>query len=612
MIKKIALGFSAVAFAFALSVSTASAANYSIMPSLTIGSTGSEVVELQQMLVAKGYLVMPAGVSYGYFGGLTQSAVAKLQVAYAISPAAGYYGPVTAAKVNSWEMGSSTGNPSTNPSTGLNGGDGDYKDFDVLGSPNNTDVDEGTTEEVFGFEFEADDSDLLVERVDLIASSTNNNEDKPWTVIEEMAIVVDGDEVVSVDASDEDNWDEQEDDQYRIRFEDVDLKVEEGDTVKIYVTVTAQDDLDTDETGTWDISLDTDGLRSLNAEGIDIYEGDIADEKEFDLQVAEVGDLDITVDEEENEDMEVEVDEDSDTNDVLIYTAQVDSEEGDNNIEEVTVTIATTTGTTNGLSDFVNTLYLFIDGEEVGSESVNDDDASEAITFDDLDVTIDDGEEVDFEVKADINEQEGNFATTSTGVKVTNLSIDFVDAQDDDQTATDSTEGGDITFSVDALMVDLVSTPSAESPIASDESKGRFTVEFKVTAPDEEDIYISKGATTSTAVASGLGAEFIVVDGSGTSVTATTTVSSNLLTKVSGGSETGGRYKISKGNTATFKLDVIVDNTGASVARTLGIQLTGVNLKAGSNAVADTQFTAGLDEDYRSDTAYLLVANTSN
>jgi hypothetical protein len=382
--------------------------------------------------------------------------------------------------------------------------------------------------------------------------------------------------------------------------------------VKVYVSVTAKDDLDTDETGTWDIFLEDGGVRALNAEGIDIYGGEDADEKEFDLQEAEAGDLNITVDEDENDDEEVEVSEDDETDEVVIYTAQVESEEGDNEIEEVTVTIATTTGTTNGLSDIVSTLYLFIDGEEVGSESVNDDDGSEAITFDDIDVTIDEDDEVDFVVKADIHEQDGNFATTTTGIFVDSISIDFVDAQDDDVTVSDDTDGGNITFSVDALMVELSDTPSAESPVANDESKGRFTVEFEVTASDNEDIFISKGATTSTAVASGLGAEFLVVDGSGTTATATTTVSSNLLTKVSGGSETGGRYKISKGNTATFRLDVIVDNTGAASARTLGIQLTGLNIKAGSNGVADTQYTAGLDEDFRSDTAYLLTSNTSN
>ncbi|MHB1330935.1 MAG: peptidoglycan-binding domain-containing protein, partial [Minisyncoccota bacterium] len=60
---------------------------------LTIGSGGSQVVSLQQFLVSKGYMVMPPGVAYGYFGPLTASSVTKFQSAYAISPASGYVGP---------------------------------------------------------------------------------------------------------------------------------------------------------------------------------------------------------------------------------------------------------------------------------------------------------------------------------------------------------------------------------------------------------------------------------------------------------------------------------------------------------------------------------------
>ena len=54
---------------------------------LTIGSKGSDVSALQQWLVSKGYLTMPAGVAMGYFGTLTQSAVAKYQAGAGISPA---------------------------------------------------------------------------------------------------------------------------------------------------------------------------------------------------------------------------------------------------------------------------------------------------------------------------------------------------------------------------------------------------------------------------------------------------------------------------------------------------------------------------------------------
>jgi len=78
---------------------------------LTVGSTGAEVTALQQWLVGKGLLVMPAGVAYGYFGALTKAALASYQASVGISPAVGYFGPITRAKVNA--LGVATGGTTT-------------------------------------------------------------------------------------------------------------------------------------------------------------------------------------------------------------------------------------------------------------------------------------------------------------------------------------------------------------------------------------------------------------------------------------------------------------------------------------------------------------------
>ncbi len=62
---------------------------------LDIGSTGDDVRALQSFLTSKGYTVP----STGYFGPLTQSALAKFQKDNGISPAVGYFGPVTRGRV---------------------------------------------------------------------------------------------------------------------------------------------------------------------------------------------------------------------------------------------------------------------------------------------------------------------------------------------------------------------------------------------------------------------------------------------------------------------------------------------------------------------------------
>lgn len=71
------------------------------VPPLTMGSTGSEVVKLQQVLVSKGFLTMPAGVAMGTFGPLTKAALAAWQAANGVSPAVGYYGSISAGVMTS-------------------------------------------------------------------------------------------------------------------------------------------------------------------------------------------------------------------------------------------------------------------------------------------------------------------------------------------------------------------------------------------------------------------------------------------------------------------------------------------------------------------------------
>src|SRR3989344_4331394 len=82
----------------ALSGGTTPAPAAAFTRSLTIGSRGADVSQLQSWLISKGYSI-PAGAT-GYFGAQTRSAVAAYQAANGIAPAAGYFGPITMASVN--------------------------------------------------------------------------------------------------------------------------------------------------------------------------------------------------------------------------------------------------------------------------------------------------------------------------------------------------------------------------------------------------------------------------------------------------------------------------------------------------------------------------------
>ncbi len=77
---------------------TSASASVTFTRNLTIGSTGSDVTALQTWLIAKGFSI-PAGAT-GYFGTQTRAALAAYSQLMVFSPAVGYFGPITMAKVN--------------------------------------------------------------------------------------------------------------------------------------------------------------------------------------------------------------------------------------------------------------------------------------------------------------------------------------------------------------------------------------------------------------------------------------------------------------------------------------------------------------------------------
>jgi hypothetical protein len=88
------------------SSSSSSASCYTFTRNHQMGDKGGEVMWVQKFLNSHGAVVAASGAgSVGMetssFGGLTKAAVAKFQAANGITPAAGYWGPVTRAKANS-------------------------------------------------------------------------------------------------------------------------------------------------------------------------------------------------------------------------------------------------------------------------------------------------------------------------------------------------------------------------------------------------------------------------------------------------------------------------------------------------------------------------------
>lgn len=89
---------------------TSTSAGTAPVRDLELGMEGEDVRLLQKFLNANGYALASSGVGAPgsettYFGTLTQNALIKFQAAKAITPSAGYFGPITRAKIDSEGLG---------------------------------------------------------------------------------------------------------------------------------------------------------------------------------------------------------------------------------------------------------------------------------------------------------------------------------------------------------------------------------------------------------------------------------------------------------------------------------------------------------------------------
>jgi hypothetical protein len=94
--------------------STSGSVSCTFTRSLTVGSRGTDVTCLQNALIAGGFLA--AGNNTGYFGGLTKAAVVKWQISRGVSPASGFFGPLSRAAFAA--QGNNNGGGNTGGNTG--------------------------------------------------------------------------------------------------------------------------------------------------------------------------------------------------------------------------------------------------------------------------------------------------------------------------------------------------------------------------------------------------------------------------------------------------------------------------------------------------------------
>lgn len=585
---------------------------YTYHTNLTIGSRGTDVVQLQQFLVGKGFLTMPAGVAYGYFGPLTQSALARYQASVGIAPAVGYFGPITRGHMNA--MGTVVVPPPASDDDDddddLAGGTGSISSISETSRDVDDEVLEGRSDvQVLGFEIEAEGSDLAISSVRVEFEHTGNGSDRLDRYIDEVAIIMDGDVVGMADV---DDFNESND----IYSETIvldDAVVREDEENTFYVAVSALSNIDSDDLNEdWTVELDQ--LRYEDASGAILIESVSGIEETFTFEdLATSGNLELTVgqgDDDINDARVVRVSDSSDTNDVEILSFTLEADGSDIYLDRISFTVDSDGA---GVSEIANTFRLEMEGDEVGDDvSFSAGSAtSRTVTIenlDDDDVVIDEGDEVSFVLLADINELDGNF-TAGDSLSV-QLSADDIEAEDengDDVPTGDlrgSAESNDISFASTGIMINSGASDSSSvltnTSNDSTDDQGRYIINFDVTA-FEDTAYVALTAIPSTSSNPASAGAYVYIEDTGNTPVGSG-VTYATLERISGGSTSGNFVRINAGQTASLRLTVYYDPATTDVYRA---QLHAINFND-TQASGDSQQLAIPETSFQSPSEQVL------
>jgi len=544
---------------------TTTGTGYVYTMDLTLGSEGADVVALQSFLESKGTLVIPAGVSKGYFGQLTKSALASYQAMVGISPAVGYFGPITRANVNASAMPVvDNGGSTTTTTSGLSGGETSLEDFNL---DREDDVEEGEMDHVATIEFDVEDADAQINRVDLEFVFTGNAaqaDNDPWDVFETITLMVDGDEIAEEDVDDEDDW-KNDDSPFVFRLSNIDFIAEEGDEVEIEVYLTSANNVDGADTNdaSWTIAVDDDGIRAVDGAGVQNYIGDDSDTVSFDIEEEGDGEeIKIKSSSADPDAATLEVEDDDQSAWYEVFVFKLEAEENDIDIDSLDFTV--TTGTED-YNDVISDIKVSIDGDDSFDDvTVTDGNTTSAdLVFDiDKDATVDADDTVEVIVMVEFKQADGVNYTVSETIAVQVTGVEGEGADDVSDTSALTSETHTLELAV-AEITNVDSEVSADDP----NNSGRISWTFTVDASDsDEDIEFDvadnddvNGGTDEV--------EFTVT---GTDNTIATTA---LVLLDGDATFAAGTWTVAEGDEAEFALDTTFTTTDANDNGTYRVRL---------------------------------------
>ena len=538
---------------------TTSTASYTFTRSLTVGAQGADVTALQNFLIAKGHTI--AAGATGYFGAQTAAAVAAWQAANGVTPAVGYFGPVSQAKYNASvaTTGSTTGSTG---STGLTGGAGSAS-VTTYSSDVEDEVTTGTSEKVLGFKVEADDSDVKVTNVKLELNYTGAKSTIVTRYFDAFDVVMDGEVVATVDASDL-NRDSSGKYSKNVALKDAIVKEGSSNKAVFYVVAHANDAIDTDDAGTtWTVTASD--LRYTDGSGAILTISTVNNNADVNVtKLSASGDVKVkySLATDSPDTQTVKVDDDNSGDKVELLKFRVKAEGTDVSFDQIKFTIATTSA---NLSDMVSEFILMKGTTVVETE----DTLSETITFDlDDEEMIDEDDTVTYSLVAKMNKN----TFSGASITATLLSTNVMDTNGDSVASgriSGSANGDAQTFRGDGVTLaktSITATDVQKTENNSTAEYAKFVITFKVTA-DGDDFYVADD------VASVVG-----------HITGATIASTTSLTSTA--DKSGANFRINDGETESFTLTV---ETATSTGVTIKHVVDSLTYGTSTNATAFSQ-----------------------
>lgn len=524
--------------------STAQSSGYVFNTNLTVGSTGADVVALQDWLASKGFLSIPAGTSKGYFGQLTKSSVASYQASVGL-PSTGFVGALTRAKLNA--SGSvvtpTPGTPNT-PVVGLDNTDGSITASLSSYVGTGTTLKKGETKDLIAIKLQATAGKVSVSRFDVRFNV------RPWLYYSKVTLKdTDGNVIATKNISSAaDATEITVGSDYLVRFENVNAVVTPNIDKVLVVSgtvLTTTDKLTSDVIVT--VSVPANSIRTTNGQGYTDSLGDSTFTRTVTLSsTGSVADINVRISPNTPVQRIVTTSTSGQTNDVVLGVFDFKSKNNSSTLN--TLKFALKNNNSNGFPVIYKNLRLYD-----GSTVYNVDSVATTSTFSNLTINLPEDEWKSLTLKADVADQDdftnGTIASTSITVNTTNI------VGIDSNYTTVTANGANTVASNDATFLQnggSVTNTSASYSIIDNGSSASVAASVKVgftfNNTGSNDLYISKTAGLALATTSTIA----------TAASSTLTLIQTTPSTVAG--DTSTVYVIPSGTSRTFAIDGAINN----------------------------------------------------